>query len=482
MTIDNESTNCSEISGLNEIHSRELHHTIHEGEEWDPEPIHEDDIDKRVTSCYNEHCIYLLPMLGWFAFSSALSMYNKYVFGKNYMAFPCPLLMTSVHFGVQFIFSYSITKRNPRRFGGDQIDEMPWKTYLCVAVPCGLVTALDVGFSNLAMVRITITFYTMVKSSAPIFVVISAFIFGLEKMSWSLISTVLIISVGECITVMGEVQFDLIGFLLVLAAAVLSGMRWTLVQLQLESLEPRLKSSFATMRILAPFMWLSMLILSLTLEKPWTKFGTQNDGELTDQEYDLGGAETVYTEEDAAVLSYSYFGTPTDAMWTLGIALFGGALAVCMILCEFYLIMNSSAIILMLGGVCKELTTIILGVTFFGDNMNAVNEMGCGIVFSGVLLYKFSLYMNKQEKFYDTLDVDSHGSTELRERMVNGSFDENYSSSPDYDDGAIVKNGSDMNGLTRRKDRTSDGNNKDRLPSLRPNQEPLVHSNDTEII
>jgi hypothetical protein len=35
-----------------------------------------------------QHCIYLLPMLGWFFFSALLSSYNKYVFGAGHMAFP----------------------------------------------------------------------------------------------------------------------------------------------------------------------------------------------------------------------------------------------------------------------------------------------------------------------------------------------------------------------------------------------------------
>jgi hypothetical protein len=64
------------------------------------------------------------------------------------------------------------------------------------------------------------TFYTMVKSSSPIFVVASAYVFGIEKITPALILTVLIISAGELLTVMGEVAFDLIGFLLVLSASI----------------------------------------------------------------------------------------------------------------------------------------------------------------------------------------------------------------------------------------------------------------------
>jgi len=68
------------------------------------------------------------------------------------------------------------------------VKSMSWKTFLGVSIPCGFITALDVGLSNLSLVRITITFFTMIKSSSPIWVLISAFLFGLEKMTCSLLT------------------------------------------------------------------------------------------------------------------------------------------------------------------------------------------------------------------------------------------------------------------------------------------------------
>ena len=281
---------------------------------------------------YNDHCIYLFPMLGWFLFSGLLSSYNKYVFGDEHMAFPCPLMLTSIHFAIQFLFSYSVTKTFPHIFGGDEVDNMPWETYLWVCVPCGMITALDVGFSNLALVYITISFYTMVKASAPIFVVISAYLFGIEKITAPLILVVLIISSGELLTVLGEVDFNALGFTYGMIASVLSGMRWTVVQLQIQKLDPPLKTPITTMRVLSPVMFLSMCMLSIISEQPWNKFkGTD------------------------------YMDSFEDASKTIGLGVLGALLAICMLTCEFHLIMKSSAVILMIGGVLKELTTIFIG-------------------------------------------------------------------------------------------------------------------------
>mmetsp|Transcript_33544 Transcript_33544/g.61663 ORF Transcript_33544/g.61663 Transcript_33544/m.61663 type:complete len:87 (+) Transcript_33544:106-366(+) len=83
--------------------------------------------------------------------------------------------------------------------------------------------------SNLSLVRITITFFTMIKSSAPIWVLLSGFIFGLFPITPTLIMVGLLITMGEVLTSFGEVEFDEVGFLLCAGAAVCGGGRWALI-------------------------------------------------------------------------------------------------------------------------------------------------------------------------------------------------------------------------------------------------------------
>ena len=145
-----------------------------------------------------------------------------------------------------------------------------------VSIPCGFITALDVGLSNLSLVRISITFFTMIKSSSPIWVLLSAFLFGLEKITCILVTVGSLIVAGELLTAFGEVEFDTIGFFLCLTAAVCSGIRWTLIQLKLNTLDPSLKGSVVVMRVLAPSMFFFMLFLSVVIEKPWDKLGPEH--------------------------------------------------------------------------------------------------------------------------------------------------------------------------------------------------------------
>jgi solute carrier family 35 protein C2 len=195
------------------------------------------------------------------------------------------------------------------------------------------VTALDVGLSNLSLVSITITFYTMVKSSTPIFVLGWAYAFGIETITWRLVGVILVIAAGEFLTVMGEVDFVLHGFLLCLTASILSGARWTLVQLKLQNMNPPLKTTLVTMKLLSPSMFTLMLLISLVVERPWNKFA-------------------------------GYYSDSNEVMAILLLGSVGGLLAIAMVLCEFYLILHATALILMIGGVVKEMTTIMIGWVF----------------------------------------------------------------------------------------------------------------------
>eukprot|EP00592_Proboscia_alata_P011703 CAMPEP_0194386856 /NCGR_PEP_ID=MMETSP0174-20130528/88785_1 /TAXON_ID=216777 /ORGANISM="Proboscia alata, Strain PI-D3" /LENGTH=392 /DNA_ID=CAMNT_0039176449 /DNA_START=407 /DNA_END=1582 /DNA_ORIENTATION=- len=357
--------------------------------------------NRTAMSFYSEHCSYLPAMLGWFFFSACLSIYNTKVFGDTHYAFPYPLFLTSIHFMIQWTVSVIITDCFPQTFGREVVVSLSWKDFLYISIPCGLVTCLDIGLSNLALVRITLTFYTMVKASTPIFVLICAFLFGLEKVSWRLILVVIIISLGEFLTVCGEsVDFSMVGFLLVLGASFFSGLRWTLVQLLLNKLVPHLPTAFSVMRVLSPSMVFFMVMLSVFIEQPQRN--------LFDQ---IAAADDPwYSTLKELILS--------DEMWiTMGLGVGGGFLAVCMVFCEFWLIMRASAVVLMMGGVLKEMFTIFLGVSFFGDSLNLINMLGCTTVFSGVLLYKAMHYLQNKEmklKYEEELiaaDIEEEGFT-----------------------------------------------------------------------
>ena len=278
--------------------------------------------------------------------------------------------MTSIHFLAQWGFSHALSELAPEFFGAPRIRSMSWREWIATSVPCGTVTSGDVGLSNLSLVRISITFYTMVKASTPIFVLIWAYFLGIEKITPALVLVVVVIAAGEFLTVTGEGgNLDVWGFCMCLMASMLSGARWTLVQLKLRTMEPPLKTTIATMRLLSPSMFASLFLISLAVEEPWKRLAGTDAGELGK---------------------------------ILGLGLIGAMLAISMVLCEFWLIMQSNAIVLMIGGVIKEMVTIMMGVYYFHDKLNIVNITGCLVVFLGVIIYKVTHYMEAQQRKLET--------------------------------------------------------------------------------
>lgn len=149
----------------------------------------------------------------------------------------------------------------------------PW-FYLSRLFPCGAATGLDIGLGNMSLKFISLTFYTMCKSSSLAFVLIFAFMFKLEKPTWRLLGIISVMTVGVVMMVAGEVHFSAIGFILVITAAALSGLRWSLMQVLLMR-NPATGNPFSSIFFLAPIMFVSIFAIAVPVEgfgPLWTSF------------------------------------------------------------------------------------------------------------------------------------------------------------------------------------------------------------------
>ncbi|KAG2374997.1 hypothetical protein C9374_010371 [Naegleria lovaniensis] len=104
-----------------------------------------------------------------------------------------------------------------------------WKTFKTLA-PFGVLTGFDFGCSTLSLKYITVSLYTMLKSSIPVFVMIISFIFKLEKVKLILIASIVLISVGIGMTSRGSIHFDIFGFILVIVAVIFAAIRLVFAQ------------------------------------------------------------------------------------------------------------------------------------------------------------------------------------------------------------------------------------------------------------
>ncbi|OAP14494.1 hypothetical protein AXX17_AT1G06090 [Arabidopsis thaliana] len=174
----------------------------------------------------------LFFILVWYTFSTFLTLYNKTLLGDDLGKFPAPLLMNTIHFSIQAVLSKMITWYWSGRFQPDVT--ISWRDYFVRVVPTALGTAMDINLSNESLVFISVTFATMCKSAAPIFLLLFAFAFRLESPSLKLFGIISVISAGVLLTVAKETEFEFWGFVFVMLAAVMSGFRWCMTQVLLQ--------------------------------------------------------------------------------------------------------------------------------------------------------------------------------------------------------------------------------------------------------
>lgn len=307
----------------------------------------------------------------WYFFSLAISIYNKMMFSSDHIDFHFPLFATSLHMLVQFCLASIIllifpslrpSLPQPPTNRGESHPQKPLVTplfYFTRLVPTGTTTSLDIGLGNTSLRYITLTFYTMCKSSVLIFVLTFAFLFRLEKLSMKLVLIILAMTVGVLMMVAGETAFHALGFALAMSASFFSGFRWALTQILLLR-HPATSNPFATLFFLSPIMFVTLTIIACLSETP------------------------------AAVITGIHMLVSTQGLLKALLLLFvPGCLAFCMIASEFTLLQRTSVVTLSICGIFKEVVTISAAGIVFHDELSMVNISGLIVTICSIASYNY---------------------------------------------------------------------------------------------
>ncbi|XP_077729567.1 solute carrier family 35 member C2 isoform X2 [Canis aureus] len=200
-------------------------------------------------------------VLLYYCFSIGITFYNKWLT----KSFHFPLFMTMLHLAVIFLFS-ALSRALVQCSSHRARVVLSWTDYLRRVAPTALATALDVGLSNWSFLYITVSLYTMTKSSAVLFILIFSLIFKLEELRAALVLVVLLIAGGLFMFTYKSTQFNVEGFALVLGASFIGGIRWTLTQMLLQKAELGLQNPIDTMFHLQPLMFLGLFPLFAIFE------------------------------------------------------------------------------------------------------------------------------------------------------------------------------------------------------------------------
>ena len=246
------------------------------------------------------------------------------------------------------------------------------------ALPNGVATGLDIGLSNTSLAFVSLSFYTMLKSTTPLFLLLFAIMMGIERMSWRLAGVIAIISLGLFLLVEGEEEgeFSWAGFLMVISASALAGLRWAITQvlLQGDAHNASRGGALEIIELLSPIMGVTLLVTSICVERPWQLFRT------------------------------AFFSSWTHAAIVFAVAFADALIALCMVYAEFTLIANTSALTFMVAGTFKEVVTIGAAVFLLGEEFTPINGLGLITLICGVSLFNYFKY----KKYKEELLKESH--------------------------------------------------------------------------
>ncbi|KAI4471890.1 solute carrier family 35 [Holotrichia oblita] len=331
----------------------------------------DDDIDldhprKSVftPSCVRSSLLTAVLLCTYFAPSIVLTFYQRWLFQK----FRFPLCTVLIHLTVKFLLSLlwrtikSCSKGKPSL-------SVAFEDNIKSIAPTGVFSGIDIGFANWGLELITVSLYTMTKSTTVIFILGFAILFKLEKKTWSLCFIVVMISLGLLLFTYKSTQFNVAGFVLLLIASMCSGLRWTCVQLLLQKSKIGMRDPVDMIYFMQPWMFASIIPFAMWIEGP----------RIMEQMH-------VFSSQNLE----SYF-------TLFAKVLVGAFIAFFMEVAEVLVVTYTSSLTLSIAGIGKEILILVLAVLWNGDRMSIVNATGLFVCLTGIVAHVVHKIGNAQQ-------------------------------------------------------------------------------------
>ncbi|KAI1503815.1 triose-phosphate transporter family-domain-containing protein [Biscogniauxia marginata] len=283
----------------------------------------------------------------WIALSSSVILFNKWVLASAHFDFP--LFLTTWH----MVFATGMTQllaRTTSTLDSRLKVPMDAPTYMRAIVPIGIMFSLSLICGNLAYLYLSVSFIQMLKATNAVATLIATWAFGMAAPSLKTLANVSAIVIGVAIASFGELKFDLFGFLVQVSGIVAEALRLVMVQRLLSSDDFKM-DPLVSVYYYAPACALINGFFTLFIEIP----------RMTMDDIFAVGVFTLIANAFIAFL-----------------------LNVSVVL----LIGKTSAVVLTMSGVLKDILLVISSMVIFGDPVTGQQYFGYSIALAGLVYYK----------------------------------------------------------------------------------------------
>jgi drug/metabolite transporter (DMT)-like permease len=273
-------------------------------------------------------------------------LFNKAVLDQ--LKFPYPMFLTTWHMFLATILTQIMSKTTNMLpgVGENKVDStVMYKQIL----PVASFFAVSLVLSNKAYIYLSVSYIQMLKAFTPVAVLIFSFFSGLEKTSWPELGIVMIICVGVALTSVGESFFSWAGFTFQALAILAEASRLVMTNILIRHLKlDPLSALYYIAPICCVFIGIACFFFELR-DLPWDRMMT---------------------------LDFSL------------IMLLNGGVAFLLNVAVVLLIGNTSALVLTLAGIVKDILLVFLSIALFGSPVTPLQYAGYGLALLGLNLHK----------------------------------------------------------------------------------------------
>ncbi|KAJ5242996.1 sugar phosphate/phosphate translocator [Penicillium citrinum] len=170
----------------------------------------------------------------WIALSSSVILFNKWVL--HTAKFNFPLFLTTWHMAFATAMT-QILARCTNILDSRHKVPMNAATYTRAIVPIGIMFSLSLICGNLAYLYLSVSFIQMLKATNAVVTLFATWAFGIAPANFKTLGNVGIIVIGVVIASFGEIQFDMLGFIIQVGGIIFEALRLVMVQRLLSSAE-----------------------------------------------------------------------------------------------------------------------------------------------------------------------------------------------------------------------------------------------------